>query len=1095
MARRVRGGDNEQADLFSVGRDPQLGHALSALPWPDSDRFPVNHAGAHVWDLVWSDLTRSRGGLVVAGFASIAKIVELVAARASRAEPGHLRVLLGTEPFSTERVSFGSVSASFTTDVRQYWVEQRGVSLRLSAKIVQALRALDEGWLEVRFVPGRTRLHAKIYLGDAAVTIGSSNFTDAGLRSQFEANARFDRAGDRRRFDETAELADNYWQVGQVWDEELRALLLDLLQFVPWQEALARACADLLDGQWADRYLGSGPGLSNLWPSQLAGIAEAMWVVENVGSVLIADATGSGKTRMGAQLTRAVRDRLWSTGRVRGDLTVLVCPPSVEEQWLRESVACGLTLRTVSHGLLSRPSVAGRRVEEDEVGKAQILAVDEAHNFLAKSKRTRQIQDANADHVLLFTATPINRGAEDLLALIDLLGADNFQDDTLDLLDQLGKRGHDSVLTDAQQVLLRKEIQRFTVRRTKTMLNDLVDQDPEAYLHPITGRVCRYPVHIPRTYETGETEADQEVAQDIRAHALALKGLSLLGAELSVPATLRHDYTDERWLSMRLNAAAGLAAHHVLSAMRSSAAALLEHLVGTEEAVRALGVTGLNKPQATGATIAKVERLADQGPPRMDLDCEVPDWLSDGKAWRGECSAELAHYNAMHQAARRLGNNRERAKAALISELAANHERILAFDRHPITIAAIGPLIDAGQVQVITATGADTRLRKQVRARFAADSVEPGIALCTDAMSEGLNLQGASVIVHFDFPTTLRVAEQRVGRVDRMDSPYAQIEAWWPDDSAAFATRANELLTARSAESAALLGSNLPMPNLAHRRDGPVDVQLIAETVEAPRTDVWDGIRDALDPVRGLVSGPEALVSAAEYATHRGSTHRVLARVAPIESDRPWAFFAVRAHANGAPRWILLDGHAATVAHGLDDVTAGLRKHLLEDPPARDFDHECEHWLNHFLTAATKSEAQLIPRRLQRALDQMHMACLHWARDGRRNADFELADRWEALAKLADTRDGENAFDFHQVAERWLRLIQPLREQVRRNRQRRSRYSRIRDVDPLLRSKPLELNAIESSLKDIHQLEPFDQRVTACILAVPRRSSTVAAAQ
>jgi hypothetical protein len=747
MARRARDAGGEQADLFSVGTEPQLGLALSSLDWPASDRFPVNHGGARVWDLVWSDLTRSHGGLVVAGFASIAKLVELVAARAPREEPGHVRVLLGTEPFGTDRVSFGSAAASFTNDVRRYWVEERGVSLRLSAKIVEALRALDEGWLTVRFVPGRTRLHAKIYLGDAAATIGSSNFTDAGLRSQFEGNARFEKVGDRQRFDETAKVAENLWLVGQPWDEELRALLVDLLQFVPWQEALARACADLLDGQWAERYLSTGAGLSTLWPSQVAGIAEAMWVVENVGSVLIADATGSGKTRMGAHLTRAVRDRLWSTGRVRGDLTVLVCPPSVEEQWLRESVACGLTLRTVSHGLLSRPSLTGRRVEEDEVGRAQILAVDEAHNFLARSKRTEQVRDANADHVLLFTATPINRGAEDLLSLIDLLGADNFQDETLDLLDQLGRRDHDTVLTDAQQELLRKEIQRFTVRRTKSVLNDLVDQDTDAYRQPSTGRVCRYPVHVPRIYETGETEADQQIAEDIRAHAMALRGLSLLGGDLSVPATLRHEYTDERWLSMRLSAAAGLAAHHVLSALRSSTAALVEHLIGTEAAVRALGITGLKKSQSTGATIPKVARLLEQGPPRVELDCDVPAWLFDHEAWRTECGAELAHYNAVYRSASGLGNNRERAKAALISALAAHHPRILAFDRHPITIAAISPLIHANGVQVITATGAATTLRKLVRNRFAADSDEPGIALCTDVMSEGLNLQGASAIV------------------------------------------------------------------------------------------------------------------------------------------------------------------------------------------------------------------------------------------------------------------------------------------------------------------------------------------------------------
>ena len=80
-------------------------------------------------------------------------------------------------------------------------------------------------------------------------------------------------------------------------------------------------------------------------------------------------------------------------------------------------------------------------------------------------------------------------------------------------------------------------------------------------------------------------------------------------------------------------------------------------------------------------------------------------------------------------------------------------------------------------------------------------------------MNEGLNLQGASCIVHLDLPTTLRVAEQRVGRVDRMDSPHAEIEAWWPQDGPAFADRAYEKLIRRARESEDLLGSNLTLPN------------------------------------------------------------------------------------------------------------------------------------------------------------------------------------------------------------------------------------------------------------------------------------------
>ena len=39
----------------------------------------------------------------------------------------------------------------------------------------------------------------------------------------------------------------------------------------------------------------------------------------------------------------------------------------------------------------------------------------------------------------VFTATPINRGATDLLALVELLGADNFPDETLASLEKLMK--------------------------------------------------------------------------------------------------------------------------------------------------------------------------------------------------------------------------------------------------------------------------------------------------------------------------------------------------------------------------------------------------------------------------------------------------------------------------------------------------------------------------------------------------------------------------------------------------------------------------------------------------------------------------------
>ncbi len=535
----------------------------------------------------------------------------------------------------------------------------------------------------------------------------------------------------------------------------------------------------------------------------------------------------------------------------------------MENTWYREAVSCGLTINTVSHGLLSRGATDGPRAKEEAVRQAQILAVDESHNFLSRgTNRTRQVRDSLADHVLLFTATPINRGAADLLQLVGLLGADNFDDEALAVLERLDRRrGADAAMSSAERDKLRREIQRFTVRRTKSALNELVDREPDAYRHPDTGRVCRYPRHDAHAYDTGETADDEEAARRIRVLARALTGVAQLETTLVVPKALRHEYTDERWLQFRLAASRELAAHHVLGAMRSSRAALVEHLVGTIEAASRFGLSKSFKAQPTGNMIGRLRSRAESNPPEVKLDCDVPSWLTDLEAWREHRRTERNAYVAMLDAASRLTPAREQRKAKLLADLAAKHDRVLAFDHHLITLTALAPMLEGAGRRVVVATGANKANRDTVERLFARDSHESAIALCSDAMNEGLNLQGASAIVHLDLPTALRVAEQRVGRVDRMDSPYDSIEAWWPRDGEAFATRANELLAERAAESDALLGSNLPMPDLSNKPDAIVDLDERIAQLESSEAETWDGIRDALDPVRRLTSGPNALIT------------------------------------------------------------------------------------------------------------------------------------------------------------------------------------------------------------------------------------------
>jgi hypothetical protein len=667
-----------------------------------------------------------------------------------------------------------------------------------------------------------------------------------------------------------------------------------------------------------------------------------------------------------------------------------------------------------------------------------------------------------------------------------LLGADNFDDPTLEVLERLERGvGADAALNEVQRDRLRREIQRFTVRRTKSMLNDLVAQDEHTYQHPETDRVCRYPTHEPNVYATGETTEDEQAANGIRSAASELLGIVQLGRKIRVPPAMRDDVSDEVWLAGRLTAAKGLARHHVLAAMRSSRAALVEHVAGTAIAITAYGLSAVVKGQPTGAVASTVRALAEQGPPEVELACELPPWLAEPEAWRTACENEAAIYQRILDTAERLSPSRERAKADLLAMLAEQHRLVLAFDRRPITLAAIREQLTNTSAEVLVATGEATAARKHVNRLFARDSTAHAIALCSDALNEGLNLQGAAALVHLDLPTTLRVAEQRVGRVDRMDSPHDRIEVWWPDDGPAFATREIELLLTRRHASEELLGSNLPMPAFSQHDEGNI-VSVQQHIREFDRQDVpWDGIRDALDPVRRLVSGDDALVPAAVYAEHRQTRHRVMARVAPVASATPWAFLALSGTQHGAPRWLLLEGDPATVTIGVEAVADRLRARLEEDPPKVIFDDECERWLDRFLGVAARNESMLLPRRMQRALEQMAEMTSRWAEQALRDGKSETAEQWRRLHRA--TRPGpddDEALDPYQVGEVWWDLVRPLFADIPRTRRRR-RYTRLRDLDPLLRARPLDLASVQTAMRRVSVVEPVDKRVSAVILGVP----------
>lgn len=375
---------NIQGSLFDQ-------HQPVAGELPTAARMPMNAPGRKVQDTLLADLSRESEALVITGYSGLDQLLQLISQRGDKG--GCLRLMLGSEPTASRRQDFSLARHDFNQEIRSYWL-QRGISLRLSGQLIRCIELIRQGSVRVRYPGPGPRLHAKLYCTDTAVTLGSSNFTEPGLYFQHEANVRFSKQQENRRYREVWQTAEYFWAQGSNANEELIALLEQLLRFVSWKEALARACAELLEGDWAERYLLSLSSQESvrLWPSQRKGIGQALYLLEASGGVLVADATGSGKTRMGVYLLRALYDRIWSMSRGHKGLATMVCPPLVTPNWERERVSCQLPMSVISHGSLSRL----KKDEDSTIGhllaEAQTLAVDEAHNFLNQhSNRTRQL--------------------------------------------------------------------------------------------------------------------------------------------------------------------------------------------------------------------------------------------------------------------------------------------------------------------------------------------------------------------------------------------------------------------------------------------------------------------------------------------------------------------------------------------------------------------------------------------------------------------------------------------------------------------------------------------------------------------------------
>jgi hypothetical protein len=493
-------------------------------------------------------------------------------------------------------------------------------------------------------------------------------------------------------------------------------------------------------------------------------------ILERWGGVLIADSVGLGKTYIALAL---IEEALQT-----GTAVLVAVPAALRSVWrgpLRRLRArhVAIPIHFVSHTQLSRGSYPAGMV-----GTLGLIVVDEAHRF--RNPRTRRYA-ALAElrghaRMALLTATPVNNSLHDLRHLLRLFAAD-------DAFVGLGVPSLADVFDAAPDADtgLGRVVREVVVRRTRALVRAL----------PCSDTSPRPDVRFPR-------RAPPRIVrfEDARVPRLAAAIAELELAPYTVAVEGRHGdgrFGGSRGGGGRRDGAgegvAALVRLGLLKRLESGSTALarsIQRQLSFSRAFRsALAAGRLLRPGGPGGSraggdldplqLVLVDLVAERCPPGLD-----PAPLMAAVERDSERLVAMARLldgpDPKLDALRRLLAGVAPDKAVVFTEFRDTAEQLWRGLAPSFAVARI----DGGGAWL----GRHGAGRGAVVERFAPranGAAEPparervDILIVTDVLAEGTNLQDARHVICYDLPWNPVRLMQRIGRIDRLGSPHAEV--------------------------------------------------------------------------------------------------------------------------------------------------------------------------------------------------------------------------------------------------------------------------------------------------------------------------------
>jgi superfamily II DNA or RNA helicase len=704
-----------------------------------------------------------------------------------------------------------------------------------------------------------------------------------------------------------------------------------------YRRVLAAHFAGVVEGDASERPA-FAPALA---AHQERAYERACHILDRHGGVIVADAVGLGKTFIGLRLLERT---LGAGGR-----GLVIVPASLKEQWERElsylfigstssrtghdpnsraSDNLDLWIREVGRGMISLLSMEslGRRGFDPAVYRgAELVLVDEAHNFRnPHTQRYRALSDlVRHSQVALLTATPINNTLLDLQHLIDLFAAPGaFRH--LGISDYRETLRQPSANDDSVQAIVAACVLRRTRRFLKEHYGAIRVRCPlgeEVELRfPKRRRPTPVDYDLAGTY--GELFAGLEAwLEDLRFPAIDPAADPEPGEVPGGPGELLKIIMLKRLESS-------------IEALRCT---VIQQLAWCNTALRAIDA---------GRVLTRPDYRASFRGPADDPGSQLaffelmlpapsiePDRITEFRRSLQRDQHVLAH---IHDALASVGPGGDRKLKRLTDLLDGPlaGQKVLIFTEFKDTAHYIhhqlGTRPHLAQIDSSGARlGIERAARRDVIERFAPRSngvPEPpdrervDLLIATDVLSEGLNLQDASVVVSYDLPWNPVRLMQRIGRIDRLGalSEYVELHHFVPAADLDRLLGLMARLHSKVSTIATTLG--LDHPVLAMPGDGDRTHEQIRVLISGP--DGYDRLEDEiegpLDPEEQAYLDCVAELSGSQAAV---STSPVVCAVAGGDTGpRAASYWRVSSGRQSRGLWLVCDVENGCVLE--DQVTA-----------------------------------------------------------------------------------------------------------------------------------------------------------------------------